>query len=79
MKNLKIENLKTIISNHTASGEVTALQNEFKISLNAYLEELVSSPIRSLSDAIAFNQKHADLVSAPHSSKLKTDFKMAHR
>lgn len=31
---------------------------EFKISLNAYLSDLLRSPVRSLSDVIAFNNAH---------------------
>jgi hypothetical protein len=58
--NLKIANLAEYYS---SSGENTALIAEFKIALNAYLSELVSSPIRSLADAIAFNEKNPKLVS----------------
>lgn len=50
------------------SGAQTALLAEFKISLNAYLEELLVSPVRSLSDVIAFNEKFSDLVSRMRSS-----------
>ncbi|KAL7610078.1 hypothetical protein Lser_V15G11361 [Lactuca serriola] len=42
-------------------GEGIALSAEFKISLNAYLEELVASPVRSLADVIAFNKKFANV------------------
>jgi amidase len=58
--NLKIANLHEY---YTSSSENTAMLAEFKISLNAYLSELVASPIRSLADAIAFNKKNAKLVS----------------
>ncbi|CAI9769826.1 unnamed protein product [Fraxinus pennsylvanica] len=34
---------------------------EFKISLNAYLKELVASPVQSLAEVIAFNKKFFDL------------------
>ncbi|KAF5961924.1 hypothetical protein HYC85_003133 [Camellia sinensis] len=34
---------------------------EFKLSLNAYLKELLAYPVRSLADAIAFNKKFSDL------------------
>ncbi|XP_062019474.1 probable amidase At4g34880 [Rosa rugosa] len=34
---------------------------ECKITLNAYLKELVASPVRSLADVIAFNNKHQKL------------------
>jgi hypothetical protein len=58
--NLKIANLAEYYS---SSSENTALIAEFKIALNAYLSELVSSPIRSLADAIAFNKENPKLVS----------------
>jgi hypothetical protein len=58
--NLKIANLAEYYS---SSSENTALLAEFKIALNEYLSELVSSPIRSLADAIAFNKKNPKLVS----------------
>lgn len=41
-----------------SSSEMDATLAEFKIALNAYLKNLVSSPVRSLSDVIAFNNKH---------------------
>ncbi|XP_020591426.1 putative amidase C869.01 [Phalaenopsis equestris] len=41
------------------SGEKTALHAEFKLSINVYLSELEISPIRSLADAIDFNNKHS--------------------
>lgn len=59
--NLEIANINTIL-NATLSGEATALLAEFKVSLNSYLKELVSSPVRSLADVIAFNQKFSDVV-----------------
>ncbi|KAF2289964.1 hypothetical protein GH714_039338 [Hevea brasiliensis] len=57
---LEIANISTIL-NPNASGEAVALLAEFKISLNAYLGSLVASPVRSLADVIAFNQKFADV------------------
>ncbi|KAK9941641.1 hypothetical protein M0R45_007343 [Rubus argutus] len=57
--NLEIPHLTEIYSD--ASGEDIALSVEFKISLNAYLKELVASPVRSLADVIAFNNKHKKL------------------
>ncbi|KAK3028467.1 hypothetical protein RJ639_040036 [Escallonia herrerae] len=57
---LEIANLD-IVLNFTSSGEATAMLAEFKLSLNSYLKELVVSPIRTLADAIAFNQKFSDL------------------
>ncbi|XP_052311644.1 probable amidase At4g34880 isoform X2 [Populus trichocarpa] len=55
---LEIANMDTI---STGTAEGTALLAEFKISLNAYLKELVASPVRTLADVIAFNQKFADV------------------
>ncbi|PSS29501.1 Amidase [Actinidia chinensis var. chinensis] len=42
-------------------GEQIALSAEFKLSLNAYFKDLVTSPVRSLADAIAFNKKFSRL------------------
>ncbi|XP_074362048.1 putative amidase At4g34880 isoform X3 [Apium graveolens] len=58
--NLEVPNISVIL-NSTSSGEATALLSEFKLSINAYLEDLVISPVRSLTDIIAFNQKFSDL------------------
>ncbi|XP_064952163.1 probable amidase At4g34880 [Musa acuminata AAA Group] len=55
--NLEISNL-SIILDATQSGEEVALLAEFKMALNSYLSELSSSPVRSLADVIAFNDKH---------------------
>ncbi|KAK9287379.1 hypothetical protein L1049_015797 [Liquidambar formosana] len=44
-----------------SNGEITALVAEFKLSVNAYLKDLVASPVRSLADVIAFNKKFSDL------------------
>ncbi|CAN6218800.1 unnamed protein product [Urochloa humidicola] len=38
--------------------ETLLMNAEFKLSINAYLSDLVRSPVRSLSDIIAFNNKH---------------------
>ncbi|MBA0823840.1 hypothetical protein Goarm_020541 [Gossypium armourianum] len=59
--NLQIANIDVIL-NVTASGEAVAIVAEFKLSLNAYLKELVASSVRSLADIIAFNLKFPDLV-----------------
>ena len=59
--NLQIANVDVIL-NFTISGEAVATLAEFKLSLNAYLKELVASPVRSLADVIAFNLKFPDLV-----------------
>ncbi|KAK8582465.1 hypothetical protein V6N13_069242 [Hibiscus sabdariffa] len=58
--NLQIDNIDVIL-NVNASGEAAASIAEFKLSLNAYLEELVVSPVRSLADIIAFNLKFPGL------------------
>ncbi|GLT86107.1 hypothetical protein SLE2022_042690 [Rubroshorea leprosula] len=58
--NLEIDNINFIL-NFTLSGEAIALLAELKLSLNAYLKELVSSPVQSLADVIDFNQKFSDL------------------
>ncbi|MED6137445.1 hypothetical protein PIB30_065126 [Stylosanthes scabra] len=39
-------------------NEMIALLAEIKRDLNSYLEKLVSSPVRSLADLIAFNHQH---------------------
>lgn len=57
---LKIDNIDEIFSD---SSESIALDFEFKLSLNAYLKDLVASPVRSLADVIAYNKKHPKLVS----------------
>ncbi|XP_048337351.2 probable amidase At4g34880 [Ziziphus jujuba] len=58
--NLEIANIYEIL-NITASGEATAILAEFKLYLNQYLKKLVVSPVRSLADVIAFNQRYPDL------------------
>ncbi|KAJ9550610.1 hypothetical protein OSB04_014655 [Centaurea solstitialis] len=58
--NLEIAGLDTIF-NATASGEAVATIAEFKIAINGYLEALVTSPVRSLTEIIAFNKKFPDL------------------
>ena len=57
---LEIANIDVI---YGSSGEYAALEAEFKTSLNAYLKELVASPVRTLADVIAFNNKFSHLVS----------------
>ncbi|KAL9328846.1 hypothetical protein ACSQ67_003849 [Phaseolus vulgaris] len=56
--NLEIENINEIYS---GTSEGIAMAFEFKYSLNAYLKDLVTSPVRSLADVIAFNNKHPKL------------------
>ncbi|KAJ4965029.1 hypothetical protein NE237_016878 [Protea cynaroides] len=62
--NLQVADI-TIILDSKQSGEATALKTDFKINLNSYLSKLVSSPIRSLADAIAFNLKYSTLEMIP--------------
>ncbi|KAI3515265.1 hypothetical protein L1887_14085 [Cichorium endivia] len=58
--NLEIKGLATVF-NATASGEAAVAIAEFKIAINAYLKSLITSPVRSLADIIAFNNKYSDL------------------
>ncbi|KAK9165172.1 hypothetical protein Scep_000363 [Stephania cephalantha] len=60
VNNLEINEINTIL-NATQSGEALALVAEFKLALNAYLKDLIISPVRSLADVIAFNQKFNNL------------------
>ncbi|XP_048128189.1 probable amidase At4g34880 [Rhodamnia argentea] len=53
---LELANVNEIYS--VASGEGVAMSAEFKLALNTYLRDLVVSPVRSLADVIAFNNKH---------------------
>ncbi|KAK8935387.1 Fatty acid amide hydrolase [Platanthera zijinensis] len=57
LDNLEIANASLILD-WDNSGEKVALLAEFKLAVNAYLSELVTSPVRSLSDLIAFNNEH---------------------
>ena len=59
-----VDHLKIVnILEYGNSSEQTALEIEFKIALNTYLKELVTSPVRTLADVIAFNNKNSKLVS----------------
>lgn len=58
--NLVIDNINELF---TDSSESIAMAIEFKLSLNSYLKNLITSPVRTLADVIAFNKKHAKLVS----------------
>lgn len=58
--NLEIAHFDEI---YNGSSEDIALSAEFKIYLNTYLKNLVASPVRSLADVIAFNNKNSKLVS----------------
>ncbi|EXB39269.1 Putative amidase [Morus notabilis] len=53
---LEIGNIDEIYND---SSETTTLLSEFKIALNKYLSELVTSPVRSLADVIDFNNKNS--------------------
>ena len=44
----------------TSDAEMTVLLHEFKAGLNAYLTELLESPVRTLEEIIAFNNAHAE-------------------
>ncbi|XP_043715007.1 probable amidase At4g34880 isoform X2 [Telopea speciosissima] len=57
--NLEIANISSILD-HSRSGEQMTMLAEFKIALNSYLSDLVTSPVRSLADIIAFNENHPD-------------------
>ncbi|XP_027111895.1 probable amidase At4g34880 isoform X2 [Coffea arabica] len=58
--NLKIADVETILEpNH--SGEILVMMAEFKTSINAYLKELIDSPVSSLADIIAFNENNPEL------------------
>ncbi|KAK9099420.1 hypothetical protein Syun_026465 [Stephania yunnanensis] len=56
VNNLEINEINTIL-NATHSGEALALVAEFKLALNAYLKDLIISPIR-LDSRAALNHKY---------------------
>ncbi|KAJ1398999.1 Amidase signature domain [Sesbania bispinosa] len=58
--NLEIPNISDILDVEK-SGEKGLIFAEFKISLNAYLQGLVDSPVKSLADVIAFNKMNPEL------------------
>jgi amidase len=50
-------------SENAGLAEIPAIPNEFKASLNSYLAtEMPNAPVHSLSDIIAYNDKHTDRV-----------------
>lgn len=53
--NLQIVDIDMILEPHQ-SGEFLVMMAEFKSSINAYLKELINSPVSSLADIIAFNE-----------------------
>ncbi|XAR59049.1 hypothetical protein NMG60_11014679 [Bertholletia excelsa] len=60
VEHLEIPNTESFFTS-VSRDEKTAMLAEFKLSLNAYLRDLVNSPVRSLAEAIAFNKKFSDL------------------
>ncbi|KAH6788011.1 Amidase family protein [Perilla frutescens var. hirtella] len=60
LDDLEIPNIDVIL-NPLLCGEALALLAEFKLNLNNYLNELTTSPVKSLSDIIIFNQNNPDL------------------
>ncbi|XP_057541166.1 probable amidase At4g34880 [Amaranthus tricolor] len=54
--NLELPNMDELMS---SNDEMMVMLAEFKVSLNSYLKELISSPVRSLADVIAFNNNQA--------------------
>ncbi|XP_071723042.1 probable amidase At4g34880 [Rutidosis leptorrhynchoides] len=50
-----------MILNSGKNGEMTAMLAGFKIAVKEYLEKLVTSPVRSLADVIAFIESNPDL------------------
>ncbi|KAL0334615.1 UNVERIFIED_CONTAM: putative amidase [Sesamum radiatum] len=60
LDNLELPNIDVIL-NPLLCGEALALMAEFKLTLNDYLRELTTSPVRSLSDIIIFNLNNPDL------------------
>ncbi|KDP27570.1 hypothetical protein JCGZ_19575 [Jatropha curcas] len=57
---LEISKIDEII-NPFKSGERFGLVADFKPAINAYLKNLLKSPVRSLADLIVFNSKFSDL------------------
>ena len=49
-----------LATNFTDLGEqeILLMNAEFKLSINAYLSDLLYSPVRSLAQIIAFNEAH---------------------
>ncbi|KAJ9189601.1 hypothetical protein P3X46_000875 [Hevea brasiliensis] len=58
--NLEITDIDTIL-NPKQSGELTLMLAEFKLYLNDYLKELITSPVRTLAEVIAFNENNPDI------------------
>jgi amidase len=64
IENLDVATDLTALLADIGSNEGIAMLAEFKLSLNAYLADLLYSPVRSLADVIAFNIAHPVQVSA---------------
>jgi amidase len=63
IENLNVATNLTALLADIGSNEGIAVLAEFKLGLNAYLADLLSSPVRSLADIIAFNNEHPVEVS----------------
>lgn len=61
MDNLEITDVEVVLDLYQ-SGELVAMLAEFKVAINDYLKELITSPVRSLAEVIAFNTNNPDLV-----------------
>ncbi|KAA8546081.1 hypothetical protein F0562_020468 [Nyssa sinensis] len=60
VEDLEIPNLDFVL-NSIFNDENPALIAELKLAVNAYLKQLLTSPVRSLADVIAFNNKYSRL------------------
>lgn len=58
--NLEISQINQILNPHH-SGEIKAMLSDFKHAIYDYLKDLESSPVKSLTDIIAFNDKNPQL------------------
>uniref|UniRef100_A0A0E0P5J9 Uncharacterized protein n=1 Tax=Oryza rufipogon TaxID=4529 RepID=A0A0E0P5J9_ORYRU len=58
IENIGTTENQTEVKNHLFEIDLVAMKAEFKLSLNAYLSDLLYSPVRSLADVIAFNNAH---------------------
>ncbi len=63
IENIGTTENQTEVKNHLFEIDLVAMKAEFKLSLNAYLSDLLYSPVRSLADVIAFNNAHPVEVS----------------
>jgi amidase len=54
-----VKNLDIVINfTDLQAQELLLMVAEFKLSINAYLSDLMYSPVRSLAQIIAFNEAH---------------------